>query len=142
MPLQRYLYTAYLRLDPEHPDNVTEHDVEVCHGDLLRAELEAGAQNLPVDPRKAPQQTTALWVWAALLRTHVIAVDYRTFRDGNAESERAPVVVSIEQRRAPDGSPLVVDVPPTSPVGDSPSLSLPGSETSTGGSTPTPTNGS
>lgn len=140
MPLQRFLYTAYLRLTG---DEVTEHPVEVTHGDRLRAELEADRQNLPVDPRKAPQQTTALWVWASLVRSRVVDVDYRTFRDGDTTTERPPVLVFLEQVKGgsedPD-APAAVDVDPTSAGVGSPSSSLPASETSTDGSTLTPTN--
>jgi hypothetical protein len=139
MPLQRYRYVAYLTNYDDPDGEPVAVDVEVRHGDLLRAELEAGAQNLPVDPRKAPQQTTALWVWASLVRTRVVDVDYRTFRDGN--DTRPPVLVSIEQKRDPvTGEPDTPEVPPTSPGSDSPSPSLPGSADSTAGSTPTPTN--
>jgi hypothetical protein len=107
MPLQRFKYRVLL-------DGTDEPlDVEVTHGDLLRAELEADRQNLPVDPRKAPQQTTTLWVWAALVRTKVIDLPYRTFRDGDADTP--PALVGFEQLRDSTGEPAAVDVPPTSP---------------------------
>jgi len=143
MPLQRYLYTVHYRPDPADDSAIASVDVEVCHGDLLRAELEAGKQNLPVDPRLIPQQTTTIWVWCALVRTKVIDVDYRTFRDGLVEGDqvtRAPVLVGVEQRKDLNGDPEAVDVPPTSPDSVSPSPSLPGSATSHAGSIPTPTN--
>lgn len=151
MPLQRFRYRVWL--DPEPATDPAfepvEHDVEVRHGDLLRAELEAGQQNLPVDPRKVPQQTTALWVWAALVRTHLVTVDYRTFRDGippnmdpACPDGMRPVLVGIEQLRDPaTGEAVTVDVPPTSPQGASPSPSQSTSATSPGGSTPTPMSG-
>lgn len=138
MPLQRYLFTVYLQ-NPGDPDPV-EHPVEVRHGDLLRAELEAGRQKLPVDPRLIPQQTTALWVWAALVREGIVTVDYRTFRDGNTAAGTPPILVHIERQTDPaTGDPAVVEVPPTEPDSEQPWSSLPGSETSPGGSTPTPT---
>lgn len=138
MPLHRYRYTVDLLVGGQE----STHEVEVRHGDLLRAELEAGRQNLPVDPRLIPQQTTTLWVWCALLRTHVIDVDYRTFRDGDATLDPPvpPVLLNVAQVRDDQGDPVADEVPPTSPDSDSPSLSLPGSATSTGGSIPTPTN--
>lgn len=150
MPLQRYRYTVWLnQLDGGDPIEV---EVDVTQGDRLRAELEAGRQNLPVDPRQAPQQTTALWVWAALVRTRVVDVDYRTFRDGAPAVEsdgvggvvgRPPVLVAFQQVRDPDDpdQPATVDVPPTEAAPSaSPSPSPVTSATSNGGSTPTPTN--
>lgn len=155
MPLERLQYRAALRtdaiLDPyvegvelvedqtDDPD-VSVVRVEVTHGDLLRAELEADKQKLPVDPRRAPQQTTTLWLWASLVRSKVIDVDYRTFRDG--VNGTGPVLIGIEQVRDPaTGQPATVEVPPTGPGTGSPSPSVPGSGTSTTGSTPTPTSG-
>lgn len=134
MPLQRYRYTVALE---DHTDPL---EVEVTHGDLLRAELEAGRQGIPVDPRKAPQQTTTLWVWAALVRTKVVDLDYRTFRDGDPAKDIPPALIGFEQARDSTGEPAAVDVPPTSPDIDSPSSLLDGSADSQYGSTPTPTN--
>lgn len=146
MPLQRYQYTVWIDLaDGTDP---IEFDVDVTQGDRLRAELEAGRQNLPVDPRQAPQQTTALWLWCALVRTRIVDVDYRTFRDGTPAVEggnpaRPPVLVAFKQVRDPDDpdQPATVDVPPTvAAPSASPSPSPVTSATSNGGSTPTPTN--
>lgn len=138
MPLQRYRYRVEIA-DPTHPDGTTI-DVEVTHADLLRAELEANKHGLPVDPRKIPMQTTTLWVWASLVRTRVIDVDYRTFRDGNPQLEQPPTLIGLEQIKGDDGTAATVDVDPMSREADSPSLSLPDSATSGDGLTPTPTN--
>lgn len=142
MPLQRFRYRAYLDDSP----NVEpwEVEVEVTNGDRLRAELEAGRQNLPVDPRQAPLQTSTLWLWCALVRTGRVDVDYRTFRDGTTADgvvERPPVLVMFEQIRDEEtGEPAVTDVPPTVAPSDLPSPSQATSATSDGGSIPTPTN--
>lgn len=136
MPLQRFKYRVQLA-EPFIQDSPFE--VEITHADLLRAELEAGKQGLPVDPRKAPQQTTTLWVWAALVRTGVIDRNYRSFRDGDGDGE--PCLVGFEQVTDPAGQHAAVDVDPTSEGINSPSASPAPTETSPDGSTLTPTNG-
>lgn len=60
--------------DPEHPEDpahAAEHDVTILHGDQLRAELEQPRNGLP-GMDVAPMHGITLWIWAALLRTHVL----------------------------------------------------------------------
>jgi hypothetical protein len=135
MPLERFRYRVSLR----EGGQLEELEVEVTHGDLLRAELEADKQHLPVDPRRAPQQTTTLWVWAALVRTKRLDVDYRTFRDGFDGSD--PILEGMEQIKGPTGEPAVVTVDPTGAGTGSRSVSPVDSVDSQSGSTPTSTNG-
>jgi hypothetical protein len=65
--------------DTDEAQPPTEHEVTIMHGDQLRAELEAPKHGLN-DMQAAPMHFTTLWIWAALLRTHVITDDFRTFK--------------------------------------------------------------
>lgn len=78
MSLPRY---RVLVADPEHPEDAahaTEHDVTILHGDQLRAELEAPRNSLP-GMDVAPMHGITLWIWAALVRSHVLDVPFQEF---------------------------------------------------------------
>lgn len=80
MTLTMPMFDVLLQIDPNFEP--VECRVSVAHGDQLRAELEAPRHMLPpID--QAPQHHTTLWVWAALLRTHVLPMDtsFATFKD-------------------------------------------------------------
>jgi hypothetical protein len=74
MPLHRTRYAVLLA-----PDDQT-HEVETTYGDQLRAELEGPKNGLP-SISAAPQHAVALWIWASLTRTGVIAEPFQTFKD-------------------------------------------------------------
>jgi hypothetical protein len=57
----------------------TEHTVRVLHGDMLRAELE-GPKHGIVDMEATPMHFTTLWIWASLVRTHVIEDGFKEFK--------------------------------------------------------------
>ena len=80
MSLTMPKFAVLLQVEPAAEP--TEHTVTVFHGDQLRAELEAPRHMLPpID--QAPQHHTTLWVWAALLRTHVLPMEtsFNAFRE-------------------------------------------------------------
>jgi hypothetical protein len=62
-------------------DDGTEHTVVVLTVDQLRAELEAGQLGLPLAFDAAPTHHTALWLWAALVRTGVTDEKFKTFQN-------------------------------------------------------------
>lgn len=66
--------------DPEdpNPDLASEHEVTILHGDQLRAELEAPRNALP-GMDVAPMHGITLWIWAALMRSHIIDIPFQEF---------------------------------------------------------------
>ena len=75
MPLKRPCFDVWMNDDPSRVmDATTPPDFEavtIMSGDQLRAELEASRLMLP-GLSAAPMNATALWLWAALVRLHLI----------------------------------------------------------------------
>jgi hypothetical protein len=72
--LKRPAYHVWMVPDGADPDAVQDdelelHHVVVNHGDQLRAELEANKLGLAKAGTGTPMHLTALWIWAALVRT-------------------------------------------------------------------------
>lgn len=72
--LKRPAFYAWITPDGVDPDTVDDDDLQlmhviVNHSDQLRAELEAGKQGLAKGGTTTPMHLTALWIWAALVRT-------------------------------------------------------------------------
>lgn len=122
----------------EHPDDVAqavEHEIYVLHGDQLRAELEAPRNGIPAMDQ-APMHNITLWIWAALMRTHVIDQAFQEFRS------RLLGFDEIKPGDPAGGGPTPGDPTQPAPLAGSLSSSPASSATSAGGSTPTPIPGS
>lgn len=120
---------------PDDPDHATYHEIRILNGDRLRAELEAPAHGI-FDAEEVPQHVVSLWIWAALMRTHIIEQKFGDFLPrllhwGDLDKNQAP------DAPAEPGSPG----DPTRPgaLTTAPSNSPSTSATSAGGSTPPPT---
>lgn len=107
MPLTKPRYDVLLA--DETGD--VEHRVEVVFGDQLRAELEAPRHGL-ARIGDAPQHAVAMWIWAALTRTHVIDQPFQEFK---------PRLLVVEPVRDVDGEPAQETVDPTTAPSASPS---------------------
>lgn len=73
MKIETHTYAVALAGEDE------AREVTVIYGDMLRGELEGGRLHLP-PIKEAPMHYTALWVWAALVRTGAYDRDFRTFQ--------------------------------------------------------------
>lgn len=60
-------------------EDPTYHHVTINHADQLRAELESKSQGLG-KPQDTPMHLTALWLWAALVRTGRYEQNFATFK--------------------------------------------------------------
>lgn len=83
--LKRPAYWVWVAPEGTDPDTVPDdqlelHHVLVHHADQLRAELEAAKQGLAKGATSAPMHLTALWLWAALVRTERFAGAFRDFK--------------------------------------------------------------
>lgn len=78
--LNRPTYWAWIT-DPTNPDlDPVPHLVVVNAGDQLRAELEAHSHGIK-SAKDAPMHLTALWLWAAMVRTGDYSDKFRAFKD-------------------------------------------------------------
>lgn len=109
--LPRYTVLIAAAAAPDEIEEATEHEVTILHGDQLRAELEAPRQGIPAMDT-APMHGITLWIWAALMRTHVIDQPYQDF---------VPRLLGFEETETGDTLPGDVAGPadPTLPVAPS-----------------------
>lgn len=90
--IKRPVFYAALVPEGADPDTTEDTDLEVHRviinsGDQLRAELEASKLGLARGGRDAPMHVSALWLWAAMVRTGRFTGDSKTFRDRLAAYE-------------------------------------------------------
>lgn len=83
--LKRPAYFVWMTPDGADPDAVEDDDLElehvvVNHGDQLRAELEANKLGLAKAGTGTPMHLTALWIWAALVRTGRFDEKFQEFK--------------------------------------------------------------
>jgi hypothetical protein len=83
--LKRPAYHVWVVPDGADPDTVEDdalelHHVIVNHGDQLRAELEANKLGLAKAGTATPMHLTALWIWAALVRTGRFDDKFQAFK--------------------------------------------------------------
>lgn len=83
--LKRPAYHVWIAPDGADPDTVLDDQLQiqhvvVNHGDQLRAELEAGKLGLPKAGTATPMHLTALWIWAALVRTERFTGKFQDFK--------------------------------------------------------------
>lgn len=126
MPLSRACFDVWMN-DPDReltPDTPPDFPaVTIMSGDQMRAELEQARMHMP-GLREAPMNSTALWVWAALVRLHLIDIPAGEFMVNPPEWQPAGATGSAD-----------VD-PTTAAAGATASGSLPTTETPGSGSTP------
>jgi hypothetical protein len=131
MKLQRYTVLVADLDHPEDPDHAAEHTVTILHGDQLRAELEGPRNGIPAMDQAAMHGIT-LWIWAALMRTHVIDQPFMEFLPRMLGFEDPDAETPADQKGLPDPTQQAAGT-------GSPSSSPTTTATSDAGSTPTPT---
>lgn len=78
--LSRPTYWAWLADPDDREGDPTPHLVIVNAGDQLRAELEAKRHNVG-SGKDNPMHLSALWLWAALVRTERYGDKFAAFKD-------------------------------------------------------------
>lgn len=115
-PLKRPAYFAWVAPDDTDPDTIdpdqlVAHHVVVHHADQLRAELEAGKLGLPKGGTGTPMHLTALWLWAALVRTGRFAGGFQQFKTACVAYE--PDTERDQPHTDPDAAADTLDAHPT-----------------------------
>lgn len=117
MPLARTYFFVALD-DPDNPDQLVEHRVEIKGGDQMRAELEGRKLNL--DHRAAIHQSY-LWAWASLVRQDLYDRPFAEFRnvvvavkpDTDSDDETVDPTRPAILAGSPSPSPLPTPEPPS-----------------------------
>lgn len=83
--IKRPAFWVLLAPPDTDPATITDDDAATVHvlvtaGDQLRAELEAGQLGLREAGRHTPFHLTALWLWAALVRTGEVSYKFPEFK--------------------------------------------------------------
>lgn len=114
MPLIRPTFDVWLNLPDRELAADTPPDfpaVVIMSGDQLRAELEAPRLAMP-PLREAPMNATALWVWAALVRLHLIETPAGEFMASPPEWQPAGEA-TVDPTRAAAGATASDLLPPS-----------------------------